>query len=66
MALENLCMYCVNATKSSAMGKDVQGPQWPGRGDSAEILVLKLRCNKLSAYIERRRIRIFKYIEIFI
>jgi hypothetical protein len=30
-----------------------QNPYWPGLCDSADVLSLKLRCNKLSACIER-------------
>jgi hypothetical protein len=33
--------------------KDAQSPQWPGCRDGTDMLLLKLRCNKRSAYIER-------------
>jgi hypothetical protein len=49
----NLCIPCINVTYYSAVTKDAQSPYWHGRCDSADILVLKLRCNKRSAYTER-------------
>jgi hypothetical protein len=49
----NLCIPCMNVTYYSAVIKDPQSPYWPGRRDSTYIVVLKLRRNKCSAYVER-------------
>jgi hypothetical protein len=47
-------MSRINVTQYSAVTEGAQNPQSPGRRDGADILVLKLRCNKRSAYAGRR------------
>jgi hypothetical protein len=51
---KSFCISCINITLHSSVKKDAQSRKLPDCRNGAVLFVLKLPCNKYSAYIERQ------------